>query len=50
MNDGKYIHVWDQRELGRYHHVHIPYNGGYGPFLNPYDHIDNPYLHSHDTG
>ncbi|XP_055320740.1 uncharacterized protein LOC129577528 isoform X2 [Sitodiplosis mosellana] len=50
MNDGRYVHVWDQRELGKYHHVHIPYTGGYGPFLNPYDHINNPYLHEvHDS-
>lgn len=29
------------RELGRYMHIHIPYNGGYGP----YTHVPNPYLH-----
>lgn len=40
MNDRLYRHVHDQRELGVYHHVHIPYDGGYGP----YSHIDNPYI------
>lgn len=40
-NDRVYKHVDDMRELGRYHHVHIPYNGGYGP----YDHIPFPYEH-----
>lgn len=41
-----YHHVDDQRDLGRYHHVHIPYDGGYGPYdhiPNPYNHQDNPY-------
>lgn len=40
-NDRFYQHVDDMRELGRYVHVHIPYNGGYGP----YDHVPNPYIH-----
>lgn len=33
----------DKRHLGKYVHVHIPYNGGYGPFEDPYAHIDNAY-------
>lgn len=37
----RYVHVDDMRELGRYIHVHIPYNGGYGP----YTHVPNPYMH-----
>lgn len=28
---------------GRYVHVHVPYNGGYGDNGLPYDHLDNPY-------
>uniref|UniRef100_A0A1B0DG99 Uncharacterized protein n=1 Tax=Phlebotomus papatasi TaxID=29031 RepID=A0A1B0DG99_PHLPP len=42
----RYVHVHDQREKGKYIHVHIPYDGGYGPYShidNPYKHIDNPY-------
>lgn len=41
-NDRVYKHVDDMRELGRYHHVVIPYDGGYGPYF----HIDNPYEHN----
>lgn len=37
----RYVHVDDMRELGRYMHIHIPYNGGYGP----YTHVPNPYVH-----
>lgn len=39
MNDAAYRHVHDRRELGFYQHVHIPYDGGYGPYF----HVDNPY-------
>uniref|UniRef100_A0A1B0GJ97 Uncharacterized protein n=2 Tax=Lutzomyia longipalpis TaxID=7200 RepID=A0A1B0GJ97_LUTLO len=44
----RYVHVHDQREKGKYIHVHIPYDGGYGPYShldNPYIHEDNPYIH-----
>ncbi|GAB0093180.1 uncharacterized protein DMENIID0001_082550 [Sergentomyia squamirostris] len=44
----RYVHVDDQREKGKYIHIHIPYDGGYGPYShldNPYKHIDNPYIH-----
>ncbi|KAH8386246.1 hypothetical protein KR200_007734, partial [Drosophila serrata] len=41
-----YNHVSDHRELGVYHHIPYPYDGGYGPYsgLNlPYVHDDRPY-------
>ncbi|KAH8285091.1 hypothetical protein KR054_005076, partial [Drosophila jambulina] len=41
-----YTHVSDHRELGVYHHIPYPYDGGYGPYsgLNlPYVHDDRPY-------
>lgn len=39
-----YVHVDDQRHLGQYVHVHVPYDGGFGP----YSHSDNPYVHTPD--
>ncbi|CAD7076724.1 unnamed protein product [Hermetia illucens] len=48
VEDGKYVHktypyvhVHDNRELGIYHHIHIPYDGGYGP----YNGTNIPYIH-----
>lgn len=50
------IHFFDQN-LGkyvsdvhkyRYVHVHVPYDGGFGPYYgipNPYDHDGRPYIH-----
>ncbi|XP_046865576.1 larval cuticle protein LCP-30 isoform X2 [Drosophila willistoni] len=43
-----YQHVSDHRELGVYHHIPYPYDGGYGPYagLNlPYIHDARPYNH-----
>ncbi|TDG51524.1 hypothetical protein AWZ03_001984 [Drosophila navojoa] len=43
-----YRHVSDNRELGKYHHIPYPYDGGYGPYsgLNrPYVHDARPYNH-----
>ncbi|KAH8297023.1 hypothetical protein KR044_003712, partial [Drosophila immigrans] len=43
-----YQHVSDNRELGVYHHIPYPYDGGYGPYagLNlPYIHDGRPYNH-----
>ena len=43
-----YVHVHDNRELGKYVHVPNPYDGGYGPYsgLNsPYVHDARPYVH-----
>ncbi|XP_070495078.1 uncharacterized protein [Chironomus tepperi] len=48
--EGKYIadlekYVYKHDNRGKYVHVHIPYNGGYGPFKNPYEHDGRPYMH-----
>lgn len=37
----RYVHVDDMREKGRYMHIVIPYDGGYGP----YTHESWPYVH-----
>lgn len=51
---GKYVHNEDKwaykpDKSGKYVHVNVPYNGGYGPWvikgLNPYDHDGRPYDH-----
>ncbi|KAG5675018.1 hypothetical protein PVAND_004958 [Polypedilum vanderplanki] len=47
---GKYIadhNKWAYKpdNRGKYVHVHIPYNGGYGPFKNPYEHDGRDYVH-----
>jgi hypothetical protein len=53
-NPGKYqpeADKWAYKpdNSGKYVHVHVPYNGGYGPWvikgLNPYDHDGRPYEH-----
>lgn len=46
MDDNKYVHVHDNRELGRYVHVHIPYDGGYGPYSG----VNIPYIHQDNAG
>ncbi|KAL7039905.1 hypothetical protein ACKWTF_000170 [Chironomus riparius] len=49
-NSGKYVadlekFIYRHDNRGKYVHVHIPYNGGYGPFKNPYEHDGRPYMH-----
>lgn len=49
----RYVHVDDMRELGRYIHIHIPYNGGYGPYTHehwPYVHFEPKYSESNPIG
>lgn len=36
-----YVHVHDNRELGKYVHIPNPYDGGYGPYSG----LNNPYRH-----
>lgn len=36
-----YHHVGDNRELGVYHHIPYPYDGGYGPYSG----LNRPYIH-----
>ncbi|XP_046811088.1 uncharacterized protein LOC111688680 isoform X4 [Lucilia cuprina] len=43
-----YMHVHDNRELGKYVHIPNPYDGGYGPYSGsnlPYVHDAKPYVH-----
>lgn len=47
MNDRAYYHVDDMRELGRYVHIPNPYIHVHDLRL-PYEHENNPYLHSGD--
>uniref|UniRef100_A0A336LVD0 CSON002125 protein n=1 Tax=Culicoides sonorensis TaxID=179676 RepID=A0A336LVD0_CULSO len=50
---GKYIHDDSGKYVSdvdkyRYVHIHIPYDGGYGPYFgipNPYEHDGRPYVH-----
>ena len=41
------------RELGKYVHIHIPYNGGYGPYTHenwPYVHYEPKFSESNPIG
>lgn len=51
-NRGKYVHVPvpydgknDHKFFLRKFDTKYFMTGGYGPFMNPYDHLENPYNH-----
>lgn len=53
-DDGKYVHVSDRRERGKYVHIPFPYDGGYGPYdgVNGLPYEFDPagdYRYAHDT-